>query len=66
MNWQPPPVTRCKYVRVRSDAASMRHTATGSGHQFMSLIVNGTAVILYKLKHTGMMGLQDRNNVRKK
>ena len=47
MNWQPPPVTRCKYVHVRSDAASMRHTVTGGGRQLMSLIVSGTAVKKY-------------------
>ena len=45
MNWQPPPVTRCKYFHVRSDAASMRHTVTGGGRQPMSLIVSGTAVM---------------------
>ena len=47
MNWQPPPVTRCKYFHVRSDAASMRHTVTGGGRQLMSLIVSGTAVKKY-------------------
>ena len=44
MNWDPLPETRCKYIHVRSDAASMRHTVSGNGSHFMPLTVNGTAV----------------------
>jgi hypothetical protein len=47
MNWNPSPETHYKYVHVRSDAASMRHTVTGDGSHSMSLRVNGTAVISY-------------------
>ena len=44
MNWDPLPETRCKYVHVRSETASMRHTASGNGSHSMHLTVNGTAV----------------------
>ena len=44
MNWDPLPETRCKYIHVRSDAASMRHTVSGNESHFMPLTVNGTAV----------------------
>ena len=44
MKWNPLPETRCKYIHVRSDAASMRHTVSGSGFHSMPLTVNGTAV----------------------
>ena len=44
MNWNPSPETRCKYVHVSSDAASMRHTVSGNGYHSMPLTVNGTAV----------------------
>jgi hypothetical protein len=45
MNWKLLPETRCKYVHVRSDAASMRHTVSGNEFHSMPLTVNGTAVI---------------------
>jgi hypothetical protein len=44
MEWTPSPETRCKYVHVRSDAASMRHTVSGDGVHSMPLTVNGTAM----------------------
>ncbi len=44
MNWRPSPETRCKYVHVRSDAASLRHTVSGNGLQFIPLTVNVTAM----------------------
>ena len=44
MNRKLSPETRCKYVHVRSDAASMRHTVSDNGSHSMSLTVNGTAV----------------------
>ena len=44
MNWNPSPETRCKYIHVRSDAASMRHTVSGNGYHSMPLTVNGAAV----------------------
>ena len=45
MNWKLLPETRCKYIHVRSDAASMRHTVSGNSFQSMPSEVNGTAVI---------------------
>ena len=46
MNWNPSPETRCKYIHVRSDAASMRHTVSGNRSHFMPLTINGTVVML--------------------
>ena len=46
MNWNLSSETRCKYVHVRSDAASMRHTVSGNRSHFMPLTVNETAVVL--------------------
>ena len=46
MKWDLSPETCCKYVHVRSDAASMRHTVSGNRSHFMPLTVNGTAVTL--------------------
>ena len=39
-------LTRCEHIRVRSNAASMRHTVTVCRSKFMPLTVNGTAVII--------------------
>ena len=49
MNWKPLPETRCKYVHVRSDAASVLHTVSGNGSQSMHLTVNGTAVTRHRI-----------------
>ena len=45
INWNPLPETRCKYVHVRSNAASMRHTVSGDEFHSMPLTVNGAAVV---------------------
>ena len=44
---EPLPETRCKYVHVRSDVASMRHTVSSNGSHSMPLTVNGTAVLKF-------------------
>ena len=41
------PETRCKYIHVSSDAASMRHAVSGNSYQSTSLLVNGTAVFVH-------------------
>jgi hypothetical protein len=44
MNWRLLLETRCKYIHVRSNAASMRHTVSSNSLQFMTLRVNRTVV----------------------
>jgi hypothetical protein len=44
MNWKLLPEARCKYIHVRSTAASMRQSASGNSFQPMSLTVHGSAM----------------------
>ena len=46
MDWYQSPETRCKYVHVRLDAASMRHTVSGNRSHSMPLTFNAIAASL--------------------